>query len=102
MDMDRSSQKIIDASLDIVESVHGVISEVEHEMEQRIAPVRKNLIERFPALFLLTVTMGLSLVIYSMELIFSQWAWVVNYPWIALGIGLSILLATGTLYKKLS
>ena len=100
--MERHSKKIIDASLDIVDSVQEVITEVEHGMEQRIAPVRKNLIERFPALFLLVVTMALALVIYSMELIFAQWDWVVNYPWIALGIGVGILLATGTLYKKLS
>ena len=100
--MKETSKKIIDASLDIVDSVHDVISEVEHEMEERIAPVRKNALERWPALFLLVVTMGLSLVIYSMELIFAQWDWVVNYPWMALGIGISILLATGTLYKKLS
>jgi len=100
--MQHSSKKIIDASLDIVDSVHDVITEVEQGVEQRIAPVRKNLIERYPAIFLLTVTMGLSLTIYSMELIFVQWGWVQNYPWVALGIGVTILTLTGTLYKKLS
>jgi uncharacterized membrane protein YcjF (UPF0283 family) len=100
--MENGSKKIIDASLDIVDSLHDVITEVEQGMDQRLGPVRKNLIERFPALFLLTVTMGLALVIYSMELIFARWDWVQNYPWIALVIGISILLATGTLYKKLS
>ena len=100
--MERGPKKIIDASLDIVDSVNDVITEVEQGMEDRIAPVRKNIVERYPAVFLLTVTMGLSLIIYSMELIFAQWDWVQNYPWIALAIGVVILTLTGTLYKKLS
>jgi hypothetical protein len=70
--MEDESKIISDTKLGIVDSLHGVITEVEHAMQQRLGLVCKNLIERYFALFLLTVTMALALVIYSMELIFYQ------------------------------
>lgn len=100
--MEQHSKKIIDASLDIVDSVQEVITEVESGMEQRLAPVRKNLIERFPVLFMLVTTGGFVLVLFSMEAIFANWLLLQNYPWVTLTIGIGILVATGTLYKKLS
>jgi hypothetical protein len=100
--MERGTRKIIDASLDMVDSVQEVITEVEHGMEERLAPVRKNLIERFPVLFMFITTAGFVLVLFSMEAIFADWVLLQQYPWVTLGIGVSILVTTGTLYKKLS
>jgi len=102
MAMERGTKKILDASLDIVGSVQDVITEVENGMEERLAPVRKNLIARFPVLFMLITTAGFVLVLFSMEAIFANWALLQNYPWVTLGIGIGILVTTGTLYKKLS
>ena len=100
--MKDSAKNIIDSSLDIVDSVQSVITEVENGMEQHFAPVRKNLIERFPILFMLITTGGFVLVLFSMEAIFADWFLLQEYPWVTLLIGISILVATGTLYKKLS
>ena len=100
--MENSSKKIIDASLHAVDSAQGAFTELEREVEDRFAPVRDNLIKRFPVLFMLITTGGFVLVLFSMEAIFADWALLQNYPWVTLFIGIGILVATGTLYKKLS
>lgn len=85
----------------VVETVEQVIGEVQQGIEKEIQPIRKSILKRFPTLFLLAVTFGVSLVFYSIEVILSQCAFVVDHPWMALGIGLMILIITGTLYRKL-
>ena len=86
----------------IVEKVETVVEEVQVGIDREIRPIRKSILKRFPTLFLLAVTFGVSLVFYSIETLLSRNTFVVEHPWLALGIGLAILIATGTLYRKLN
>lgn len=86
----------------VLESVEEVIDRVQIGVEREIEPIRKDILKRFPTLFLLAVTFGVSLVVYSIEVILSQNQFVMQHPWFSLGTGLTILIVTGTLYRKLN
>lgn len=94
--------KLIEVPLEAVDAVQNEINIVTADMEKQIAPVRRSILKRFPTLFLLAVTFGFSLVIYSIEVILAQHGFVLAHPWISLGIGIGVLTITGTLYRKLS
>lgn len=85
----------------IVNTLETVITDVQTGVEHELQPLRKSVIKRFPTLFLLAVTFGVALVFYSIEVLLSQSLFVQEYPHLALGIGLAILIVTGTLYRKL-
>ncbi|NEN92998.1 MAG: hypothetical protein F6K48_30565 [Okeania sp. SIO3H1] len=85
----------------VIESVETVITEVQDGVEKELQPLRKSILKRFPTLFLLAVTFGVSMVFYSIEVLFTNNVFVQQHPWLTLGIGLLILVATGTLYRKL-
>ncbi len=100
--MNQDSKGVIDSSLEVADAVQDVITDVEQGVEEMIAPVRRSIVQRFPVAFMLAVTAGVSLVFYSIEIILSRTAFVVEHPWLSLGIGIGILYITGTLYRKLS
>ena len=100
--MKEPSARLIEVPLEAVAAVEDLLAEVTTDVEQQIAPVRKSILKRFPTLFLLAVTFGASLVLYSIEVILIQQGFVLDHPWISLGIGVMILTITGTLYRKLS
>lgn len=100
--MKESNSKLIEVPLEAVDAVQGLLDEVTADVEKQIAPVRKSILKRFPTLFLLAVTFGFSLVIYSIEIILTQHGFVLDHPWLSLGIGVGVLTITGTLYRKLS
>lgn len=85
----------------VVETIDTVIEEVQVGVEKEIKPLRKSILKRFPTLFLLAVTFGVSMVFYSIETILARNPFVADHPWVTLGIGLLILIVTGTLYRKL-
>ena len=100
--MKEPSSRLIEVPLEAVAAVEDLLAEVTTDVEQQIAPVLKSILKRFPTLFLLAVTFGASLVLYSIEVILIQQGFVLDHPWISLGIGVMILTITGTLYRKLS
>jgi ElaB/YqjD/DUF883 family membrane-anchored ribosome-binding protein len=100
--MKEPSSKLIEVPLEAVDAVQHLLDEVSADVEKQIAPVRTSILKRFPTLFLLAVTFGFSLVIYSIEVILAQQGLVLDHPWLSLGIGIGILTITGTLYRKLS
>jgi len=100
--MKESGSKLIEVPLEMVTAVQDLLDEVTADVEQQIAPVRKSIVKRFPTLFLLAVTFGVSLVLYSIEVILAQQGFVLDHPWISLGIGVGVLTITGKLYRKLS
>ena len=100
--MKEPSEKLVEVPLEAVDAVQSLLNEVTADVEEQIAPVRKSILKRFPTLFLLAVTFGFSLVVYSIEVILVQNGFVLDHPWISLGIGVGVLTITGTLYRKLS
>jgi len=100
--MKNTTSTLIEVPLEAVEAVQDVLSAVTADVEKQIAPVRKSILKRFPTLFLLAVTFGFSLVLYSIEVILIQNGFVLDHPWVSLGIGVGVLTITGTLYRKLS
>jgi len=100
--VNKSDKSIVEVPLEAVAAVESLLDEVKNDVEKQIAPVRKSILKRFPTLFLLAVTFGFSLVIYSIEVILAKSGFVFDHPWISLGIGVGILVITGTLYRKLS
>lgn len=66
-----------------------------------VAPVRKTVFRRFPVLFSLLVTLGVSATVLGFEQILLQYQILQESPVLIFILGVSILIFTGTLYKKL-
>lgn len=96
--MKQNSKNIADTALDYVADT---VKEAEVEIEQVFQPIRKTVFARFPSLFLLLVTFGVSAIIFSFERIMTEFVFLYERPWLILILGVVTLLATGTLYKKL-
>jgi hypothetical protein len=62
---------------------------------------RDSVFARFPLLFTLLGTFGLICTFYGLQHILEKIPLIANDPFIALAVGLVILVATGKLYKKL-
>lgn len=90
--------KIID---DTTTTISEAVQKTEERVEEVVAPVRKSVLKRFPILFLLLVTIGVTATISSLEKLLLQIPFLDSHPSVVLVIGLSILILTGTLYKKL-
>ena len=84
-----------------LENVESKMSALEERMEEFITPTRKNVLERFPILFALLTTAGVVITFLGIELLVAQWTWLYSKPWLVLTVGVTILVATGTLFKKL-
>lgn len=72
-----------------------------HNSVKDLVHVRDTAFARFPLLFTLLVTFGLSATLYGMGKIVETIPLFVDHPVIPLVVGLVILLLTGRLYKKL-
>jgi len=62
---------------------------------------RDSVFGRFPLLFTMLSTFGLVATLYGFEKVIDEIDFLANRPWAILGLGLSTLLFTGALYKKL-
>lgn len=85
---------------DILDDAQEIVTDAQNLLQTAAAPVRKHIFKRFPTLFLMAVTFGVSITFFGVEQLLSS-SWLVGHPWISLLLGISILAATGTLYKKL-
>ena len=85
----------------IVDVVDKTVSSVLQHTDELVDPVRQSVFRRFPTLFILLVTFGVSATIYGFELLLSQWGLFADRPWLILGMGMLVLIGTGTLYRKL-
>ncbi len=95
------SKEVMQVATEAVDGVSEVVAKTESKVEEVVAPVRKHVIKRFPVLFLLMVTFGLTATITGMEQILLKFELLQNHPSVVLVIGLATLILTGTLYKKL-
>lgn len=65
-------------------------------------PVRESFFKRFPTLSILLATFGVSATVYGIERIIADITWLNERPYAIFLLGISILVVTGRLYKKLS
>jgi len=71
-------------------------------LEGRLNRYRESTFSRFPFLFVALSTFGLVATLYGFEKVIDKFELFTTYPEILLATGVVILLATGTLYKKLN
>ncbi len=77
------------------------VEQVEDRVGSFIMPVRRTVFERFPVLFTLLVTFGAVATLKGFDLLVARLPAYMQQPLVLLTIGVSILILTGTLYKKL-
>ncbi len=75
--------------------------EITLESLHRLIEQRKSVFRRFPLVFTLLGTFGVVCTFYGFNKILAKIPLIAHNPYIALVIGVIILLFTGTLYKKL-
>lgn len=75
--------------------------EISIEALHKLLQQRNNVFKQLPLVFTLLGTFGLVATFYGLQHIIEKIPVLANDPYLTLGIGLLILLFTGTLYKKL-
>jgi hypothetical protein len=86
---------------DQLSSTTHAIKDKETRVVQSLDKRRENAAQRFPLLFTLLGSFGLVATFYGFEGIINRIDLLANHPFILLGTGVGVLVATGTLYKKL-
>lgn len=71
------------------------------EALHKLIEQRDSVFKRFPLLFTLLGTFGLVTTFYGFQHIIQNISILANNPYIALSVGVLVLILTGTLYKKL-
>ena len=99
----RKSAKLDTAAVvdDTTNAIADTIEMTEDKIETVVAPVRRGFVRRFPILFILLVTFGVTATLTGMEQLLLQVEFLNNNPFVVLIIGIVLLVLTGTLYKKL-
>ena len=78
-----------------------ISDELKRVIEERVAPVRTSVLQRYPVLFSFLITFGLATTYYGFERILAQYEVLNNNPWLIMLIGVGVLTFTGTLYRKM-
>ncbi|MFT5849361.1 MAG: hypothetical protein ACI9H6_000166 [Patiriisocius sp.] len=94
-------KNVTNAMNSVIDGVEATVGSVEQAVESHMAPVRKTVFSRFPALFTLLVTFGVAATFLGFERVLTEFAYINDRPVLMLSIGIFVLLGTGTLYKKL-
>lgn len=84
-----------------VDALQRISTTAEDTFESAFKPLRKTALQRFPTLFILAITFGVSAVLYGMDQIISTTPFLSGHPWVSIFVGVFILAVTGQLYKKL-
>lgn len=85
----------------VLDTAAETMDDVEREVTDVMKPLHKSVFSRFPILFMLLVTFGVSAIFFGFERVIMETAFLYNHPWFLIGVGTFVLVATGTLYKKL-
>ena len=81
---------------------HNPLTEVvDIELLKKIDRKRENINNKFPLWSALAATFGVVSIFYGFEQLINQVPFLANNGWVLLTVGLAILIATGTTYKKL-
>ena len=83
--------------LDLLKKVEGLTSKI----NQLFGDKGKSVFSRYPLTFALLVVFGVTMVSQGIKEILIKIPFLENAPLAMLGIGLIVLIITGTLYKKL-
>lgn len=84
-----------------LDRVQRVVDTTEQHIEQTVAPIRRNLLQRFPIISLLLATFGVTATMLGIERMLLQYEVLQEHPFIVLLLGIAALMLTGALYKKL-
>lgn len=82
-------------------AVFHTLSDKEKSVVGKVAQKKQHVLERFPLLFTLLGSFGLVATFYGFEHLIDKSTLLSENPLILLGLGVSTLVFTGTLYKKL-
>ncbi len=85
-----------------INTLDATVTKATTEVDTYISPLRKSVLSRFPIIFSLLTTFGVATTFLGFEKIVSNIDFLDRHPMFMLIVGISILAATGTLYKKLS
>lgn len=91
-------KKVTTVTLD---GLQQVVDSTEKRLEHTVAPIRQSLFKRFPTLFLLAATFGVTATVLGIEQILLRYQALQTHPALILAIGLAVLVVTGRLYKIL-
>lgn len=69
--------------------------------EQKVVKIQKTYAQKYPILFALGGAFGLVATFYGFEKLIDKFGLFSDNPWILLGLGLTMLVLTGTFYNKL-
>jgi hypothetical protein len=81
---------------------HIPLTEVEERLLHKLSDSRIRAEQKFPLGFGLAASFGLVATFYGFEGLINKIDWLNNNPWAVLGVGVAILLVTGTAYRKLN
>ena len=78
------------------------LDEMRHRLGESMVQMRESAFRRFPFLFIFLSTFGVAATFLGMEKIIDQVRIFQDHPYMILAAGISTLILTGALYKKLS
>lgn len=81
---------------------HLPFTDVEEKIAHKIVESRDKAAVRFPLVFGLAASFGLVSTFYGFEKIIDKIDFFVDKPWLVLIVGVSVLVLTGTAYRKLN
>jgi hypothetical protein len=97
----KTTRTIAHGAAEATDFVAGTIQATEHEIDATLKPLRTGLSHRFPSIYVLLVTLGVTATVLGIEQLLMRYQLLSNYPWLILALGVGLLVFTGTLYKKL-
>lgn len=97
----QQKESILTSVAAVLDAADREVSAAMTEADRYIAPVRRSAFKRFPTLFLLAVTFGVSATIYGFERLIAMVPYLYDRPLSILLVGVFVLVVTGQLYKKL-
>lgn len=81
---------------------HLPFTEVEEKIAHRLLDGRNKAAVKFPLVFGLAASFGLVATFYGFEGLINKVDMLRDNPWMVLGVGVAVLLITGTAYRKLN
>lgn len=84
----------------VADATLGTIDSVERQIEATVTPLRRNVLKRYPTVFLLAVTFGITATAFGTEQLMSRSTFLMERPYLIILIGITLLVLTGTAYRK--